>query len=97
MAEIIPSEPGQVMLPRNVSLIYSASRKFFRMNVFMNQQAYALESGNSLLALLTEQNLADKKGIAVALNNQVVPRAKWADCHLSENDKVVVITATQGG
>ena len=37
-----------------------------------------------------------ERGIAVALNGEVVPRAEW-DRRLAEGDAVEVLTATPGG
>jgi len=36
-------------------------------------------------------------GIAVALNNEVIPRAAWANTVLTEGDRIDVVTAVQGG
>lgn len=36
-------------------------------------------------------------GIAVALNDTVVPRTEWENTELSEHDRVDVLTAVQGG
>ncbi|GAA1078585.1 MAG: sulfur carrier protein ThiS [Nocardiopsis sp. BM-2018] len=36
-------------------------------------------------------------GIAVAVNDEVVPRAVWADTALAAGDRVDVLTAVQGG
>jgi sulfur carrier protein len=36
-------------------------------------------------------------GIAVALNNVVVPRSGWAATVLNDDDRVDVVTAVQGG
>jgi len=37
------------------------------------------------------------KGIAIAVNNIVIPRNNWQHHLLNENDDVLVIKATQGG
>jgi sulfur carrier protein len=37
------------------------------------------------------------RGIAVALNGEVVPRSAWDDTHLEPGDRVEVLTAAQGG
>lgn len=37
------------------------------------------------------------RGIAVAVNQLVVPRADWASTPLSTDDKIEIITAVQGG
>lgn len=35
--------------------------------------------------------------LAVAVNYDVVPRAKWADTALNDNDAVEILTPRQGG
>lgn len=37
------------------------------------------------------------KGIAIALNNQVVPRTLWAETPIADHAELLIITATQGG
>lgn len=51
----------------------------------------------SLEQLLLSENLKKEKGIAVALNNQVIPREDWNSTSLHPNDTILIITATQGG
>ncbi|KIH98806.1 thiamine biosynthesis protein ThiS [Streptomonospora alba] len=36
-------------------------------------------------------------GVAVALNDEVVPKAGWATTEVGENDSIDVLTAVQGG
>ena len=36
-------------------------------------------------------------GVAVAINNEVIPREEWGDVTLAEDDAVEVIQAQQGG
>ncbi|MFG1607360.1 sulfur carrier protein ThiS [Actinoplanes sp. NPDC049265] len=47
----------------------------------------------SLVAGLTRA----ERGVAVALNGEVVPRSEWAGTGLSDGDRVEVLTAAQGG
>jgi sulfur carrier protein len=42
-------------------------------------------------------DLEKKKGIAVALNNRIIPQSLWAETFLNNKDSVLIITATQGG
>jgi len=35
--------------------------------------------------------------LAVAINNQVVPKAKWQQKSLHENDNIIIIKAVSGG
>ena len=51
----------------------------------------------SLEALLAREASPLPKGIAVALNNQVIPRSRWASQELQPNDNILIIIATQGG
>lgn len=37
------------------------------------------------------------KGVAVAVDGEVVPRAVWADTELNDGARVEVLTAVQGG
>jgi sulfur carrier protein len=39
----------------------------------------------------------ERRGIAVALDGEVVPRGRWADTALSEGQRVEVLEARQGG
>lgn len=47
------------------------------------------------LALLVP-DLKDK-GVAVALNQQVIPRERWSQTPLPQPAELLIITATQGG
>ncbi len=38
-----------------------------------------------------------KSGLAVAVNDEVVPRSRWASTALQAGDRVEVLTAAQGG
>lgn len=67
------------------------------MKLTVNDEARELPAGSDLQALLAELGLAEKKGLAVAVNQSVVPAPAWAAHALSEGDQVLVIQATQGG
>ncbi|GAA1523041.1 hypothetical protein GCM10009827_044300 [Dactylosporangium maewongense] len=41
--------------------------------------------------------VADPRGVAVALNGSVVPRADWAGTRPVDGDTIDVLTAVQGG
>lgn len=38
-----------------------------------------------------------QRGIAVALNGQVVPRAEWQNTRISKGDRVEIVRALPGG
>ncbi|MDF2457404.1 MAG: thiamine biosynthesis protein ThiS [Cytophagaceae bacterium] len=67
------------------------------MTVFVNDQVQDLKTQFTLIALLSQLSLDEQKGIAVAVNNHVVPKKNWNSHLLSEQDKVTIIRASQGG
>lgn len=66
------------------------------MNVYLNGSQVETDCA-TLEDFLKRENLVDQKGIAVALNQEVIARDRWTSIPLSENDQLVIITATQGG
>ena len=67
------------------------------MTVFVNDQPRALAAGTALADLLRARGLAERKGVAIAINDEVVPRSTWPACPLADGDRILVIQATQGG
>lgn len=52
----------------------------------------------TLAALIAEKAIdTEQRGIAVALNGAVVPRAAWAATTLKPGDDVEIVRARQGG
>ena len=64
-------------------------------SVVVNDVSRPFEGG-CLDALLDELSLP-AKGIAVAVNGEVVRRVDWASHRLADGDVVDVVTAAQGG
>ncbi|KUY29587.1 sulfur carrier protein ThiS [Elizabethkingia ursingii] len=52
---------------------------------------------STLEALIHLEARGKSKGIAVAVNNQVIPKNDWGNTILQDKDSVLIITATQGG
>jgi sulfur carrier protein len=55
--------------------------------------------GAATLAILLEEKAVDtgQRGIAVALNGAVVPRAAWPQTPLRPGDNVEIVRALKGG
>jgi sulfur carrier protein len=52
----------------------------------------------TLAARLAEKALdTEQRGIAVALNGSVVPRADWSETALKPGDAIEIVRARQGG
>jgi len=62
-----------------------------------HQKKHFEQAPASLEHLLLSEKLKKKNGIAVALNNQVIPQKDWSTTPLLPNDTILIITATQGG
>lgn len=65
------------------------------MVITINSKEQETQSSN-LQELSVELQLPGK-GIAVAVNNRMIPREQWSNISLQENDKVVIIKAACGG
>lgn len=66
------------------------------MNVQLNGANHVLSDDASVADAVSALTTAER-GVAVALNGEVVPRAKWRSTRLSEGDWVEVLSAKQGG
>jgi sulfur carrier protein len=65
--------------------------------IFVNDRPHELEGPATLKAVLGGLGLAERRGVAAAVNGEVVPRASWETRALERRDRVLVIRATQGG
>jgi sulfur carrier protein len=54
-------------------------------------------SGGATVAELVATLAAQIRGVAVAVNGEVVPRTGWPATVLRDGDRVEVLTAAQGG
>jgi sulfur carrier protein len=66
------------------------------MNISVNGEPRDVAPDTALDALVGTLTRAPS-GVAAALNETVVPRARWSATALSEGDRVEVLTAVQGG
>lgn len=66
------------------------------MQIQFNQQPYQLVSPMTLTTFLASQQQL-RAGIAVAINQQVIPRSQWDSQPLQEGDTIQLFTAIAGG
>ena len=66
------------------------------MKVVVNGEPTELQSGATVEAVLASLELPDR-GVAVAVDAEVVPRGEWPAHELSEGARVEVLRAIQGG
>lgn len=66
--------------------------------ITVNGQQRDLPAGTSLADVVAElAGTHAARGVAVAVNGEVVPRGSWATTTVTAGDRVEVLTATQGG
>ncbi len=67
------------------------------MEIIINSKPFDLAEATGIMDALAAVNISTTNGIAVAVNNQVVPRQEWTSYTLKTGDKITLIRATQGG
>ena len=64
---------------------------------YVNNSAHEATDNQPLAELLAALGQAQTRGLAVAVNDAVVPRAEWASHAVQPHDRILLIRATQGG
>ena len=67
------------------------------MIITLNGDATDVPVDTSLEALLVRCGHEVRRGLAIAMNGEVVPRGRWTEQRVSEGDVVELLAATQGG
>ncbi|WP_395058529.1 sulfur carrier protein ThiS [Flavobacterium sp.] len=62
-----------------------------------NQTKYFTPEKLTVQSLLDLEIPVKQKGIAVAINNTVIPKSNWNSHYLNPTDDILIISATQGG
>jgi sulfur carrier protein len=65
------------------------------MNVIINSNPVQ-STAQTVSELAAELKLPDS-GVALAVNSCMIPREKWAETPLRENDDILIIKAASGG
>jgi sulfur carrier protein len=66
------------------------------MNISVNGELSSASDG-ATVAELVDTVAGRRRGVAVAVNEDVVPRAHWEETALRPGDRVEILTAVQGG
>jgi sulfur carrier protein len=68
------------------------------MRVVLNGERRDLDEGATVREAVTATGVPHEgRGVAVALDGEVVPRRRWDDVPLREGQRVEVVQAVQGG
>jgi sulfur carrier protein len=66
--------------------------------ILLNGQSSDVQVGETVAAALQRLGVsADARGVAVAVDGEVLPRACWETFALAEDARVEVLTAIRGG
>lgn len=64
----------------------------------VNGESREVENGLTVEGLVsTMPSVPEGRGVAVAVDGEVVPRGAWTRTPLREGDRVEIVTAVQGG
>lgn len=66
------------------------------MLIMLNGKSHEIENGTDLAGVLADAGMP-QRGIAVAVDGEVVPRASWPQHTLADGARIEVLTAVQGG
>jgi sulfur carrier protein len=66
------------------------------MQVELNGRAHHLD-GRTHLGALVDAQVPDRRGVAVAVDGEVVPRGEWDTTELHDGTRVEIVGAVQGG
>ena len=67
------------------------------MRVFVNGEPTDLAAGATVAAVMQELEVPAGRGVAVAVDREVVPRGEWEARTLAEGARIEVLRAIQGG
>jgi sulfur carrier protein len=65
--------------------------------VFINRENFLVPEPGTLAEVLPLLHIGQPDGIAIAVNENVIPKTEWDRFVLQARDQVFVIRATQGG
>ncbi len=68
-----------------------------KIKVSINGKLHKFQKDVTISEVLYIMNFSNTKGIAVAVNEQIISGNKWKEFIVSSDDKIVIIQATQGG
>ncbi|MDR0536051.1 MAG: sulfur carrier protein ThiS [Puniceicoccales bacterium] len=67
------------------------------MKIFVNDEPREISAPMTLEQFMDGTGMPSLAGVAIAVDETVVPRQSWRDCVLAEGARLLVIQAAQGG
>lgn len=67
------------------------------MHIYINSKLQEIPAQATLHEVVSSTGITALNGVAIAVNNKVIPRTDWATHRLQTDDHITLIRATQGG
>ena len=67
------------------------------MEILINNQKHTVVEDITLQTIANTQLGSKQKGVAIAINETVIPKSNWETQFIQSNDHILIIKATQGG
>ncbi len=67
------------------------------MKVWVNGEEAEIARSKGFASILEALRIPDARGVAIAVDGEVVPRGIWDEVELQEGQRVEVVRAVQGG
>ena len=67
------------------------------MKILLNDENYDIAESTSITMLFHKLGKDDMRGWAVAVNESIIPKHDYDNTFLFDEDRVILIQATQGG
>ena len=67
------------------------------MNILINSKPHKVEENCNLIDVLDKIHIINQFGIAIAVNNVVIPKSEWEKYTVQDNDNILIINAIFGG
>ncbi|HET8828656.1 MAG TPA: sulfur carrier protein ThiS [Pelobium sp.] len=67
------------------------------MEITVNKQIYQIQPNCDIQQLFSAVLNQPTQGLAIAINQKVIPKTQWENHLLHSGDQIIIIKATQGG
>ncbi len=71
--------------------------EIMKIQVNGQDKLFAEKTSLKLTDILAELDVKEQRGIAIAVNDRVIPKSQWIQAELADGDVIEIIRATQGG
>jgi sulfur carrier protein len=67
------------------------------MEITINHHPHSVPEDYSVEQLVSTFIPDSQKGLAIAINQEIIPKISWKTCKLRASDNIMIIRASQGG